>query len=186
MNEDAKLPASSAPSPVAQMMDLIWGYQRTQMVYVAAELGLADLLAEGPGSVDVLATATRTHAPSLYRLLRALAGQAVFAEREDGRFELTPLAELLRSGTPGSLRAMVLAEAGDLYPAWGELLHSVQTGQPAFERVYGLPNWEYRAQHPDANARFNAYMGDMTRQKAAAVLAHFRFREWCCGRRWRW
>lgn len=168
-------PAPSAPG--AALADLIWGYQRTQLVYVAAKLGLADLMAEGPTSVDALADATNTHAPSLYRVLRALAGHGVFAERQDGLFELTPMAELLRSSRPGSVRALALAEGADFYPVWGELLFSVQTGQPAFAQVYGMPNWEYRALHPDANSRFNAYMGDLTRQKAAAVVAHYRFPE---------
>ncbi len=163
--------------PGAQLSDLIWGYQRTQLLHVAARLGIADLLAGGPQSVETLAAATETHGPSLYRLLRALAGHGVFTEQENGQFELTPMAELLRTGTPGSLRAMALAEGSDFYPVWGELLYSVQTGQPAFERVYGLPNWQYREQHPDANARFNAYMGDLTRQKAKAVVAHYRFPE---------
>jgi len=176
MSDRASSPALPAQlSLAAQLTDLIWGYQRTQIVYVAAKLGLADLLVEGPQSVDMLATATSTHAPSLYRLLRTLASHGVFAEREDARFELMPLAEMLRSNTPGSLQAMALAEGADFYPLWGELLYSVQTGQPAFEHVNGMSNWEYRAQHPDANARFNAYMGDLTRQKAAAVVASYRF-----------
>ena len=169
--------AQPEPALAARVADMLWGYQRTQMLYVAAELGLADLIAQGFQPVDALAAATGTHAPSLYRLLRALAGDGVFAEREDGRFELTPLAALLRSDTPGSMRAMVLAEGRDFYPLWGELLHCVQTGETVFERVYGMSNWEYRVRHPEVNARFNAYMADMTRQKATEVLAHYRFPE---------
>ena len=169
--------AQPEPALAARVADMLWGYQRTQMLFVAAELGLADLIAQGLQPVDALAAATGTHAPSLYRLLRALAGDGVFAEREDGRFELTPLAALLRSDTPGSMRAMVLAEGRDFYPLWGELLHCVQTGETVFERVYGMSNWEYRVRHPEVNARFNAYMADMTRQKATEVLAHYRFPE---------
>ncbi|HET7035313.1 MAG TPA: methyltransferase [Thermomicrobiaceae bacterium] len=169
--------ATTTPSSAlaAQLTDLIWGYQRTQLIYVAAVLGLADLLAESPRSVSDLAAASGTDAPSLARLLRALAAHGLFAEREDGRFELTPLAALLRSGTPGSLRAQVLAEGTDLYPLWGDLLHSAQTGQSAYEHLYGMPNWAYRERHPEANSRFNAYMSDVTRQKVAAVLANYRF-----------
>ena len=72
---------------------------------------------------------------------------------------------------------MVLAEGEDFYPVWGELLHSVRTGQTVFARVYGMSNWEYRERNPEANARFNAYMGDLTRQAAAAVVIHYRFPE---------
>jgi len=178
----ADVPTRPAPTPTpappqAQLADLLWGYQRTQLLYVAAKLGIADLLVTGPRSTEELAAATGTHAPSLYRLLRALAGHAVFAEQEDGRFELTPLAALLQTDSPDSMRAMALAEGEDFYAVWGELLHSVRTGETAFARVYGMANWEYRAQNPEANARFNAYMGDLTRQKAAAVVTHYRFPE---------
>lgn len=170
-------PAPAAPPLAARLVDLLWGYQRTQLLYAAAALGLADQLADGPRPLAELAAATATHAPSLARLFRALAAHGLFAEREDGRFETTPLAALLRAGAPGSLRAMVLAEGGDFYPVWGALLHSVRTGETAFEHLHGMSNWDYRARHPEVNARFNAYMGDLTRLKVAAVLAQYRFPE---------
>lgn len=114
MSDGATSPApQQQPSLAAQLTDAIWGHQRTQIIYVAAKLGLADLLADGPQSVDLMATRTSAHAASLYRLLRALAGHGIFAEREDGRFESTPLANLLRSGIHGSLRAMAMAEGED-------------------------------------------------------------------------
>lgn len=173
-------PASAAPSPAtlsAQFLDLFLGYQRTQLLYVAAALNLADRSAAGPQAVTDLAAATHTHAPSLARVLRALAGLGVFRAREDGRYELTPLAEPLRSGVPGSLRALVLAQGHDLYPVWGQLLHSVQTGEPAFDHVYGMPNWEYRRLHADVNERFNAFMADLAGRRASAVAVSYPFPE---------
>ncbi len=171
----AQVAAPPPPPPAARLLDLLFGYQRTQLLHAAAELGLADLLAAGPRPLAELAAATTTHAPSLARLLRALAAHGLFAEREDGQFETTPLAALLQAGTPDSLSAMVLAEGGDFYPLWGDLLHSVRTGETAFAHLHGMSNWEYRERHPEVNDRFNAYMGDLTRQKVAAVLAHHRF-----------
>jgi len=162
---DSPLPAPAAPL-AARFTDLLWGYQRTQLLYAAAVLGLADLLVEGPRAVAELAVATETHAPSLARLLRALTAHGLFTERDDGQFALNPLAALLQTNTPGSLRAMVLAEAGDLYPIWGELLHSVRTGETAFEHLHGMTNWEYRERHAEVNARFNAYMGDLVQDQA--------------------
>src|SRR5262245_23457887 len=82
---------------------LVNGYQVSQALYVAATLGLADKLAEGARANDELAQATGTHAPSLYRLLRALASVGVLRELDDQRFELTPLGERLRSDVPGSI-----------------------------------------------------------------------------------
>jgi len=171
-------PPAATPSPVAlsaQVHELFLGYQRTALLYVAAELGLADHLVDGPRPVEGLAAATHTHAPSLTRVLRALASLGVFAEQADGRFALTPLAQPLRSGVPGSLRAMMIAHGKDLYPVWGALLVSVQTGAPAFDKVYGMPNWEYRRRHPEVNARFNAFMSDMVSRRAAAVAATYPF-----------
>src|SRR5689334_16622343 len=95
-------------SPQELMNRFITGYWNTQAVYVAAKLGLADLLAGGPRSSDDLAQATNTHAPSLFRLLRALASLGIFADDGTGRFALTPLAECLRSDVPGSQRALAI------------------------------------------------------------------------------
>jgi DNA-binding IclR family transcriptional regulator len=105
---------------------------------VAATLGIADLLEEGPRSVDDLAEATGTDASALYRLLRALASIGVFVETDDG-FCLTPLALHLRSGVPGSVRAWAM-HIGQPYfwQSWGHLLESVRTGEPAFPSLYGM------------------------------------------------
>ena len=94
----------------------------------------------------------------------------MFAERGDGLIELTPLAELLQSGTPGSLLALALAQQ-DFYPVWGALGDSIQTGEPSFDRVYGQPNWAYREEHPDANQRFNALMAHYARERAASLVS---------------
>jgi hypothetical protein len=90
------------------------GFQVSQAIHVAATLGIADLLADVPKSADELAEAAGAHAPTLYRLLRALVSVGVFAEGDDGRFGLTPLAEYLRSDVPGSLRAWAM-QIGQTY-----------------------------------------------------------------------
>lgn len=92
--------------------DLLGGYRLTQLVHVAAKLGIADQLARGPRTVEQLASATASHADSLHRLLRTPAGFCVFAEMPDMHFRLTPAAELLRTNVPGSLRttAIVVGE----------------------------------------------------------------------------
>lgn len=136
---------------------------------------LADLLTDGPKSSNELAQATRTYAPSLARLLRALVGLGVFAEDADGRVTLTSLGACLQSGAPGSVRAAALMFGETLYRTWGGLLHSVQTGDPAFGQVFGMPIYQYFAQHPDDAAVFNEAMIAMTTQVAAAVVAAYDF-----------
>src|ERR687885_1317645 len=110
-------------SPRHTLLRMTNAFQVSQAIYVAATLGIADLLEDGPKSADELAEATGAHAPTLYRLLRALASVGVFAEKTDGRFGLTPLAEYLRTGTPGSLRAWAM-QIGQQYGwrSWGHLL----------------------------------------------------------------
>ena len=90
-------------NPTAELMRQLTGVRLSQAISAAATLGIADLLAEGPRPVDELASATETHAPSLYRLLRALAAEGIFAELANRRFALTPKAEFLRTGVPHSL-----------------------------------------------------------------------------------
>jgi hypothetical protein len=162
--------------------DTLWrmtnGYQVSQAIHVAATLGIADLLKDGPRSADELAEATGTHASALYRILRALASVGVFAEQSDGRFGLTPLAEHLRTDVPGSLRSWAMLIGRPYYfTTWGHLLHSVKTGEPAFPHVYGMPAWEYRASHPEESALFDGAMTGLSLAEAEAVVRSYDFSE---------
>jgi O-methyltransferase domain/Dimerisation domain len=150
-------------------------FQVSQAIYVAATLGIADLLKDGPKSTDELAETTHTHAPTLYRLLRALASVGIFTET-DGRFGLTPLAEYLRTDTPGSLRAFVrLIGQQSFWRSWGHLLHSVRTGEPAFRKVHGTGPFEYWAGHPEEAAVFDAAMTSLSSGVVDAVVRSYDF-----------
>jgi hypothetical protein len=126
-------------APSLTLLHMMTGCWISQALYVAAQLGIADLLQEGPQSCTSLAEATQTHAGALYRVLRALASVGVFNEDEAGCFRLTPLAEPLCTDTPGSRRAFALMlGAPEHWRAWEGMLHSVRTGQPAFDHVFGV------------------------------------------------
>jgi hypothetical protein len=160
----------------AWMQELYQGARLAQMVHVAARLGIADFLTEGPKSAEDLARLTGSHPSSLYRLLRALAGFDVFAEIGPGMFELTSRASYLRSGVPGSLRAYYIHNGSDdTWRAWGQLLHTVMTGETAFRHVWGMSNFEYRTLHPEANAAFNASMTGVASPLGPAVTASYDF-----------
>jgi hypothetical protein len=138
-------------------------------IRAVCDLGVADHLSAGPRTVEELAQATGTHAPSLYRALRALACKEIFTETSAGTFALTPMAELLRADHPLSLK--------DAYPlipadveAWGHLDHSVRTGQPAFEHAHGMGYWEYMRAHPDEAARFDRAQQAQTRLELRVLL----------------
>jgi SAM-dependent methyltransferase len=174
MSEDVGRDTGASQTP-ATLLQMMTGYWVSQALYVAAKLGIADLLADGPVDCDKLAAATDTHAPSLQRVLRALASVGVFTEVAPGSFALTPLAELLRTETPSSMRALAIMYAEEQYRAWGELLHSVRTGEMAFDHQFGMGYFEYLAQHPRADRVFNEAMTGWTRQLVGAVVDTYDF-----------
>src|SRR5687768_2352026 len=146
----------SGPPPPSVMMQMLTGAWLTMALYVAAKLGVADLMTGGPQTSEELARATGTHAPSLYRLLRALASTGVFTSTAGGRFGLTALGATLRADAPDSLRAMAILEGEEWHwQPWGRLLHSVRTGEAAFDQVHGVGGFQYFAQHPEAGEIFN-------------------------------
>src|SRR5262245_20014833 len=147
----------------------------SQALHVAAHLGVADLLAEGPQTPETLAAKTGTHAGSLRRVLRLLASAGVFAEDADGRFELTPVGSALRSG-PGSSRAAARLFAGPMvWQCWGDLLTTVRTGEPAFPRLFKTGSFEYFADHPEEAAVFDEAMGSFTAMISDIVAATYDF-----------
>jgi O-methyltransferase domain/Dimerisation domain len=151
--------AVPGPAPFARIMQLATGYQISQALHVVAQLGLADLLKDGPQSAEELAKVTHTNADALYRVLRALASLGVFAEAGPRSFALTPLSESLRSDVPGSLRALVLFLADNMHWAvFQDLEHSVQTGQPAFDHVFGQKLFQYFGERPQESLLFDQAM----------------------------
>ncbi|MBG1264112.1 methyltransferase [Nostoc commune] len=148
----------------------------TQTIYVAAKLGIADLLKDGAKSSDELATLTDVDAESLYPMLRTLSSIGIFAEGENQQFQLTPLAEYLQTDIPGSMRAfaMFIGEPWHLQ-VWGDILHSVKTGKIAFENVYGMEISQYLTQHPEVAEIVNKGMTSLTSSLMPAVLASYNF-----------
>lgn len=172
-----KLRRKLAPPHVA-LLELSLSFWYTQAIYVAAKLGVADHLKDGPRSVDELATATGTHAPSLYRLMRALASIGVFAEDKGRRFALTPMAQSLRTDAPNSIRAVAIMTGEDWWwKAWGQIKYGVQTGRSSFQYVHGMRFFEYMQKNPEAGAIFDAAMTSYAGQTAAQIAAAYRFSE---------
>jgi hypothetical protein len=162
-------------SPHDQVARLASGYWHTQAIYVAAKLGVADALANGPRSAEELASVTGTNPRALYRLLRALASLGIFAEDDQHRFALTPMAECLRSDVPGSVRSLAIIRGEWQYEAWGQLLYSVRTGGCAFEHLFGAPLFDYLAAHPDKGKLFDEAMTGVHGRETAAMLDAYNF-----------
>jgi hypothetical protein len=134
--------------PQVQMMQFILGKWISKPIHVVAKLGIADMVADGPKSIDELAYMSKTHAPSLYRVMRALASVGIFSERGERCFELTPMAECLKRGAMRSIALMFNSDWHDR--AWGHLLYSVRTGRVGFDKAYGMPIFDWLEEHPHA------------------------------------
>jgi O-methyltransferase domain/Dimerisation domain len=168
--------ASTPPPPTMALLHLIHGSKISQLLYVVAKLGIADLLRDGAKHSEELAQAVGAHPRTLYRVLRALASLGVFAEEQAQCFHLTPLAELLRTDHPESLRALAIFYGEEwVWHAEGALLYSVLTGKAAFHQVHGMGPFDYYREHADAAACFNAAMTSLSGQELAAVTAAYDF-----------
>ena len=160
-------------SPEDQVFRLITGYRASRLVALAAELGIADQVADGPKTAAALAKTVGVHEGSLERCLHGLCALGVFSQDEEGRFGPTPLSSALRSGQWAHAQARMALEEG--YSSWAQLAHTVRTGQPAYELVHGLRRWQHLANMPDASQRFNAAMAASARLDGQALLESCEF-----------
>jgi hypothetical protein len=174
LNGQESINQTELPPPVA-MLQLISGFWISRCIYVTAKLGLADLVKDGPKTAADLAAATNTHPPSLYRVLRALACVGVVTQDGDS-FGDTPVLQTLRTDARGTLRWFAMSELGEEhYPAWGDFLHSVQTGDIAFDHALGMDIWKYFAEHPDHAKIFNDSMSGITAQANEVIHPAYDF-----------
>ncbi len=162
-------------TPLEQLLAMASGAWVTQMIHVAAELGLADQLADGERDVEALAPACGADADSLFRLLRGLASLGIFQETAPRHFALTPLAELLRSDHPQSLRQFCRMLGEEHYLSWNDLLHSVRSGESAFHHRYGTSVFGWYAENPRRAEIFDGAMTDFSRNETESLLAAFAF-----------
>ena len=163
--------------PEAFLTQLAFGALMSQAVYVAAKLGVADLLAEKPKAVEELAQATETHRHALYRVLRSLASVGIFEETDPKVFALTPLAEPLRADAPNSVRNGIIFMGEEWHwRVWGNMLYSVRTGKPAWGHVHGGEVFDYFGVNPAQAEIFNRAMTDMSVATAPAVVEAYDFR----------
>ncbi|HET6361319.1 MAG TPA: methyltransferase [Gemmatimonadota bacterium] len=164
-------PSPERTADAARLLDIVSGSWKTQAVYVAARLGIADRLHDSPRSAAELASEIGAHGPSLERLLRALVAIAIVRPRPDGAFELTPTGSLLREEAPVSLRAWVLHWGGACWPVWGQLLHSVMTGDSARQLNPGTAAFDRLASDSEAARIFHQAMSQLTRLLVGAFVA---------------
>lgn len=166
---------AATSQPRDDLFRLLFGFPVTQLIYVAAKLGIADLLGDGPKLAEELAARTGADADRLYRVMRALASVGVFEESGARSFALTPMAARLRADHPASARPMAIFLGEQSFRCWSELLDGVMTGITPAEKVFGMSHFEYLRQHPEASAAFDAAMSAMSRRAVQGVVSAYDF-----------
>jgi hypothetical protein len=162
-------PASRGSDALARkkLLGILSGTWVAQAVYALVKLGVPDLLAHGPATVEQLAVDCGADPRALSRLLRALALMGLFTQPAPGTFGLTATTELLRTDVPGSVALNALMQGDEVFRSFAEIMHTMRTGRPAFDQVYGQPFYAYLDANPDAAHIFNESMGE---QKAPEAL----------------
>lgn len=158
------MPNTTGETPSDTLYRMSIGFRDTQALYVVAKLGVADLLVKGPLESDKIAKELGVNPRALFRVLRATANQGVFTQDKSDRFGLTPISQHLRSDTPDSMRYMVINYGERQYQAAGQLIHTVKTGETAFDKVYGKPLFDYLSEDAEANRTFNLFMAQSHRR----------------------
>jgi hypothetical protein len=167
---------STSPHPAQLIVDLGFGFILSGALAAVTELGVADRLAQGPKSPGLLAEELGADASSLYRALRLLASVGVFTEDAEGRFGLTPAAELLRAQAPGSLRDAVLMLTQKIFWApTGELSETIRTGRTPFDRIFGKPFFDYLASDAAAGAIFHRGMSSLSDLENGPIARSYDF-----------
>jgi O-methyltransferase domain/Dimerisation domain len=176
---DRHFSAEKQPAAIpahVQLMHMATGCWISQLVSTAANLSIADHLAGGPKSASDIAEAVRCNPLALHRFMRALANFGILTRVGEQKFALTPLGEALKSGAPGAARSTVLMTAGPLvWKCFEQLQYSVETGQTAMEKIFGLPLFDYLAQHPELASQFSEAMVGIHSAEPAAVAASYDF-----------
>jgi O-methyltransferase domain/Dimerisation domain len=163
-------------SRAAELRRLVNSYQLSQAIHVAAVLGIADLLADGPRTSDDLAQATGSDPRALYRLLRALAAFGLFHEDDGRRFSLTDLGDALRSDAPESVAGWAaFVGRRNIRDAWSSLEESIRTGENAFRLAHGTSVWEYRAQNPEESEIFDRAMASSSQLVIRSLIDAYDF-----------
>jgi hypothetical protein len=162
--------------PHVQIIQMATACWMSQLIYTAARIGLADHLANGPRSAAEIAPLTGSHARTLHRFMRTLAGFGMLTQQENETFALTELGAALKSDAPGSARSTTLAMTNPaMWRAWGEFGHSLETGETCWQKVHDMPMFDYLAQHPEEAARFSEAMVGIHGAEPPAVAEAYDF-----------
>lgn len=161
--------------PQVAMFEMIAGMWRSQAISVAARLGVADVIKNGEMHYEAIAKQVGAHPESLYRLLRALSSDEIFIETKEGYFKLSAYGQCLREDSPGSVKAMAVFQGQYQWLHWGELHHSVVTGETTLEKTRGMGLFDFMAKTPGAQTSFDQFMTIVSKIETESILTAFDF-----------
>lgn len=168
--------AAADDTPENRLLAMMLGVAGTQLIGLAAQLDIADLLNDGPRSIGALAEATGTREPALLQTMRALAALGIFAEPRPDHFAVTPLGELLRTGVPNSLRGYaIMLASGMMLRGWANLSHALRTSEGALDDALGMETYAYLQQNAAEAAVFDAAMSSVSGQESTALRDAYDF-----------
>ncbi|MEG4589524.1 methyltransferase [Microcoleus sp. MOSTC5] len=164
-------------SSSSALLEIIYGYKRTQALFVAAKLGIADILSNGSQTADELAKATNVNSRSLYHLMRLLVSMGIFSAEKNDEFKLNSMGKYLLTGTSDSLRGTILGNGDEGYQAWGNLLYGVKTGESSFDKTFKMSAYSYFKQNSESAVNFNEWMKETTREWILPLFEAYDFSE---------
>ncbi len=168
---------SEGESSSSVLLEMTFGFTISQALFVAAKLGIADILSDGSKTADELAKAAGVTSHGIYHLMRMLVSFGVFSVEDNEKFCLNSLGKHLRTGTSDSLRGTVMAMGDEIYQAWGNLLYGIKTGETPFNHTFKRDLYSYLKQDSEASLNFNEWMKETTREWLLPVLEAYDFSE---------
>ncbi|BAP31970.1 methylase [Chryseobacterium sp. StRB126] len=166
---------SIKPEFTLKMFEVLGGVWIAGCVKTAAELNIADHLAEGEQTIYSLAGKTKSDEKSLYRIMRALSSVGIFEELEDKKFALNDFGAALQTDVPGTAKNFVLTILGEHFPTYMELTYNAKTGKIPFEHVHGVGVWEYYKRNPEAGINFGKGMTGMSGMELEGIMNTYDF-----------
>lgn len=167
--------SSIQPIPPERVLELFYGFNVTQIIYVTAKLGLANRLNNSAKTCEELAVELGVNAKVLHHIMRFLIYLGFVTVDKNQIYQLTPFGSYLRSDTPNSLVGTALSVGSLHYPTWENLWHSLQTGKAAFDQTFKMGIYDYLAQNSEANTYFNQWIEEITRDRNLPILSEYDF-----------
>jgi O-methyltransferase domain/Dimerisation domain len=165
------------PTPAQSILQLSLGFISARAIYVAARLGIADLMRDGPTSAGELAEKVSVDADALFRIMRLLAGVGVLKQSETNRFSLTGLGETLRTDSPQSVTDYVILYHEAIYPVFSNIMHRMRTGESALLKTFGKSVFDMTRSDPEFAAMFHMGLASRAKGDIAALIEAYDFSE---------